>query len=351
MLVRLSSHWKRGKREESRWALAILTPKQRNRCSHLKRPSILLALSCQSCKSPGKASERSSPWGSGKKSLPGWVQRSRARSCFLPHLARLASFASVFDRSLRRFVVLFGSLVAIFYLLEQLDFFVSRTQFKAIDLANWHATTAVQLHACIHSGPFNTLLLEPRPKFRLSDSFVNLDSRVEVGFFSPFQSYWTCVLPFPVLLTSHIRLRCLAAADTSYKSHFPETFRSFFSQSTSAFNTQESPLTLRLLWDEKTTSTTKQNLSSTQLSSSTFFPACMISAHFRASAVDFDRGTASFFATEKGRHCSDTQTDVTCCWPWRKQQRSQVYPDHTCCIHFCPGKGFWDEFNWKVTYK
>ena len=169
----------------------------------------------------------------------------------MPHLTRLALFASVFDRSLRWFVVLLGSLVAIFHLLERLDFFVTRTQFKAIDLANWHAKT-VQLHACIHSGPFSTLLLEPRPKFRLSDSFVNLDSPVEVGFFLPLSLinityYWTCVLPFPILLTSHIRIRCLAAADTNHKSHFPETFRSFFSQSTSAFNTQESPLTLQLL--------------------------------------------------------------------------------------------------------
>ena len=232
-----SSHWNIHKRDESRQTLAVLSPKPRNGCSHFKRPSILLAQDCRVCERPAKTSECSSPRGRGKDSLPEWV---RAGPCCLPHRTRQASSSPNFDRSLRWFVVL---------LALPSHFLVARAtrngRYSCPVQHYWLlACTAAAHSPCMHAH--NSSSIERRPQVRFSDSFMNLDSWVEDGFFFLF-GVWIRRIG-PLFFPSPTRFWPDKYAYNAWQQPTPivdlthhcpqEPCRASFSQSTSALNSQ-----------------------------------------------------------------------------------------------------------------
>ena len=318
MLSRHSSHWNIHKRDESRQTLAVLSPKPRNGCRHFKRPLILLAQDCPVWDWPRKTSERSSPRGRGKDSLPEWV---RAGPCCLPHRTRQASSSTNFDRSLRWFVVLLALLS---------HFLVARAtgncryscpvQRYWLKKACTAAAAAQSARACMHAH--NSSSIGRRPQFRsVTRSWIwiralrmSFSSSLEVGYV-----VLGLLFPFPnSQSTWQVSLRCLIAADPDRRSHSPLPPGNHVKHS---FRKARQLWTLSKLPRPVITSRREEKNNKAKVfqhpinSHSQSASSCLISPHFAAGAVGVGRGAASFLATESTGTRSYTQTDDMHCWP------------------------------------
>ena len=139
---------------------------------------------------------------------------------------------------------------------------------------------------------------------RLSDSFVNLDSCVEDGFYSCLEfGYVVLGLFFPFhnsLSTWQVRLPCLIAADTDRQSHsplLPGTISSILFAKHVSF--QQSVSSSRPVITSRREENNKANVFQHPIDShSQSASSCLTSPLFAAGAVEPGHGAASFLATE-----------------------------------------------------
>ena len=222
---------------ESRQTLAVLSSKPRNSCSHFKQPSILLAQDCQLWEWPRKASECSSPRDRVKDSLPEWV---RAGPCCWPHRTGQASSSPNFDRSPCWFVVL---LALLSHFLVARAMRQCRYSFPVQGYWLNKACRAAARSTCMHARSSSSI--ERRPQFGLLTRSWTWFCAFRTAFlllWSLDTSYWgyffrspTCFQPDKYAYDSWQQPTPISL--TTAQEPCRDSFR-FFSQSTSALNTQ-----------------------------------------------------------------------------------------------------------------